>query len=254
MDQVKEDQTRFDGYGSWLLRTVGPQGKFVGASFVDELPERNPHKEAFRDVFLALGRLEGKLVLDAGCGSGEMSIYLAQHKARVVGVDVSRNLLSFGDVSARTSSVSNRVDFGQMSLYDLAFSDGAFDIVFGSAILHHLDLDRAVPEIARVLKGDGVAVFIEPHDDSELYKLLRRLVPLKAHGGFHWGVDKRGLDALSQAFSSVAVKHYHLVSRLDRIFAQPRVVRCFRRLDIFLLGALSFTRRYSRIIAIQARK
>jgi len=49
-----------------------------------------------------------------------------------------------------------------MNAEELKFADDYFDIVCGGAILHHLDLNKALSEIARVLKPDGKAIFVEP--------------------------------------------------------------------------------------------
>ncbi len=45
----------------------------------------------------------------------------------------------------------------------LQFPDNSFDVVFGSSILHHLDFERVMPELFRVLKPGGRIVFAEPN-------------------------------------------------------------------------------------------
>ena len=45
----------------------------------------------------------------------------------------------------------------------LSFADNSFDVVFGSSILHHLDFDKSLKEIFRVLKPGGRMVFAEPN-------------------------------------------------------------------------------------------
>ena len=59
----------------------------------------------------------------------------------------------------------------------LPFRDGAFDAVLGKQILHHLDLKIAIPEIARVLRPGGRAVFLEPLIHNPLLEGYRRLTP-----------------------------------------------------------------------------
>src|SRR5690606_7311451 len=57
------------------------------------------------------------------------------------------------------------------------FPDGAFDLVIGRGILHHLDPDVALAEIHPVLKPGGRVLLQEPLPDHPLLKLLRLLTP-----------------------------------------------------------------------------
>jgi len=59
----------------------------------------------------------------------------------------------------------------------LPFPDRTFDAVLGKQILHHLDMKIAVPEIARVLRPGGRAVFLEPLIHNPILEGYRRLTP-----------------------------------------------------------------------------
>lgn len=71
----------------------------------------------------------------------------------------------------------NKPDFRLMDAQKLEFPDDSFDVVFGSAILHHLDMELALPEIARVLKPGGMMFFHEPMDLNPVARLVRMLTP-----------------------------------------------------------------------------
>src|SRR3546814_18316951 len=64
-----------------------------------------------------------------------------------------------------------------MNAEAMTFPDDSFDLVFGSGIIHHLDIDRASGEIARVLRPGGRAVFIEPLGLNPAIALYRRFPP-----------------------------------------------------------------------------
>ena len=69
------------------------------------------------------------------------------------------------------------VEFLQADGQRLPFADRAFDRVWGSAVLHHLDLRSAAGELFRVLRPGGVAVFCEPWGENPLLNWARRRLP-----------------------------------------------------------------------------
>ena len=72
----------------------------------------------------------------------------------------------------------------------LTFDDASFDIVFGGAILHHLDIEKSIGHIHRVLKPGGKVVFLEPLNMNPLYKLYRKMNPQERTPDEHALVSK----------------------------------------------------------------
>lgn len=64
-------------------------------------------------------------------------------------------------------------EFLLMDANKLTFPDNSFDIVYGGAILHHLDIEKSIDHIHRVLKPGGQILFLEPLNMNPLYKLYR---------------------------------------------------------------------------------
>ena len=60
-----------------------------------------------------------------------------------------------------------------MDANTLTFKDEMFDVVYGGAILHHLDVKKSISEIYRVLKPNGIILFTEPLNMNPFYKLYR---------------------------------------------------------------------------------
>ena len=58
------------------------------------------------------------------------------------------------------------------------FPDGAFDLIRGNSILHHLELEPALRELRRILAPGGRAVFVEPLAHNPLLRLGRALTPM----------------------------------------------------------------------------
>lgn len=134
-------------------------------------------KEAEAYHMAALGEVNGMHVLDYGCGTGATSAELARRGARVTGFDISHRRLWDARTSLDRTMLGQRIDLVQSSAEQLPFANGAFDAILGKQILHHLQLDIAMAELARVLKPGGRAVFLEPLIHNAILELYRRLTP-----------------------------------------------------------------------------
>src|SRR5205085_7847595 len=93
----------------------------------------------------------GKVVLDYGCGPGYLTKYLLEEgAAHVTGIDVSEGEIEQAIERARENGLEERSRFLVADGHATEFHDDSFDLIVGSAILHHLDLRRALLEIRRI--------------------------------------------------------------------------------------------------------
>ena len=120
-------------------------------------------------------------VLDIGGGPGRYSIWLAQHGYRVVLADLSPNLLDIARTKIIEAGVQPQIeDVVTCDVCDLArFEDASFDALLCLGPFYHLvqadDRTRAIQELVRVLKPEGIAfVAFMP-----IYTFLRRTMALK---------------------------------------------------------------------------
>ena len=104
----------------------------------------------------------GDLVLDIGCGHGRHSRPLALTGHRVVGIDLSRRLLSIGKKSTASSREFQQIEWVGAEATALPFPDATFDAALSIAVLHHLptrrDRVRALKEMRRVLRPGKTAL------------------------------------------------------------------------------------------------
>lgn len=147
------DNDYYDGLGETWWDACGPMGV---------LHEMNPVRVAYFDEVmaarLARGDRAGVRVLDLGCGGGLVAEALAGLGYDVTGVDRCQGAIEAARAHARRSEVD--VEYRVGSLYGLDAVAASVDAVVVSDVLEHLhDLDRAVEEIARVLRPGGLLLF-----------------------------------------------------------------------------------------------
>tara|TARA_B100001971_G_C17938125_1_gene406229 strand:- start:96 stop:527 length:432 start_codon:yes stop_codon:yes gene_type:complete len=110
-----------------------------------------------------IGDVDGKTVLDAGCGSGFYSISLAEQGAIVSGIDVSENMI---DLAKKNSDLlSADCKFFDGNIQDLSiFESNIFDLVTSSIVVGYVDdMEKTFSEVHRVLKPNGIFTFSENH-------------------------------------------------------------------------------------------
>jgi tocopherol O-methyltransferase len=96
-------------------------------------------------------------VLDAGCGIGGSSLWLAEQRgARVTGITLSASQVALARSSAAQRGMIERVDFQVADFCATPFPDQSFDVVWGiESICHALDKRAFIAEAVRLLKPGG---------------------------------------------------------------------------------------------------
>jgi SAM-dependent methyltransferase len=112
-------------------------------------------------LFVEHGDLRpGRRALELGCGTGVFLERVAPCGAEIRGLDLSEDLLE--RARTRLARFSN-VGLDRGDAEELPYPVDHFDAVYGSSVLHHLDLDRALRAAFRVSKPGGRVVFAEPN-------------------------------------------------------------------------------------------
>jgi ubiquinone/menaquinone biosynthesis C-methylase UbiE len=125
-----------------------------------------------------LNSVNGKKVLDYGCGRGHLSLNILSRGAHVCGIDISPVYISDAiQTIAQKGYPEYRYSLRVMDAHALEYEDCTFDLVIGEGILHHLNISVALSEIHRVLKIGGRAIFLEPLADNPLLRIFRLLTP-----------------------------------------------------------------------------
>lgn len=108
---------------------------------------------------------KGSKILDLGCGSGNFSIKLAKLGYEVVGIDLSREMLSLASEKAQNEGLS--IEFHEMNVYDIEFDDESFDGVISVAAIEFIPkIQKAMDELMRVVKKGHPIIIGTIHKDS----------------------------------------------------------------------------------------
>lgn len=179
----------------------------------------------------------GQQILDQGCGEGKESLALAKHGLVVISVDLTYRQIMVARQSIQENLPSAQVFFLQADAERLPFAQGSFHTVYGKAILHHLDIDRAAQEIQRLLVPTGRAVFAEPMRYHPLFWLARKLTPrLRTRDEHPLRPDE--LASFGRVFSFATIEAYFLISPLAYVLRLlPANERLFRKAHTLLQRA-----------------
>lgn len=193
-----------------------------------------------------LGDLDGKKVLETGCGVGHMSTLLAKSGAALSTFDISPKCVEVATERARLNGVEDRIDFRVAAGENLPYENESFDIVLGKGILHHLDATLGAPEIYRVLKNGGKAAFSEPLSINKVVEFARDHLwyPAKAIEGADAPLDYEALEAWGRCFDTFEYKEIHLLGMLERLVAWRWHFHTLHRIDKVLLENIPFLRRF----------
>lgn len=198
-------------------------------------------------------QLNGKTLLEVGCGDGRLTALLASKVEAITAIDPDDN-----SIEAARKNV-NGVTFLVGSGEKLDFVNESFDIVLFSYSLHHQDCVKALAEAKRVLRQDGHILIIEPTSDGEFTLLvsifekdeilrLQQTLDYVSSGAFNilrketYGVDYPYADrsALYNHFMNkfMTVKDDHAVEKMEVVLGnknngEPIIIKDI--VNIFLL-------------------
>ena len=139
---IYDNQTFFDGYKKLRENPYS-------ANNLEEKPA----------LFSLAPDLDGKAVLDLGCGYGEnCAEFLKMGASRVTGVDLSEKMLDIA------TSEHPEIEFIRGDMSDLSFIEGKYNVIFSSLALHYIeDFGKFAKEVHGLLNRDGCFIFSQEH-------------------------------------------------------------------------------------------
>jgi len=171
-------------------------------------------------------------ILEIGCGTGQMSLYLARGERQVIGADLTRASLLLGAAAARRFGVEG-VQFVETDLHRPGLRAGAFDVVYCSGVLHHTpDPGKAFASLLPLLRPGGMLVIGLYNGFARIPLRLRRMVARLS--GYRWIPfdpvlrDRKSEPARREAWIRDQYRHpeehRHTAGEVRRWFAQNGIV------------------------------
>jgi len=141
-----------------MNRGLNPKEGYARYAF--EYDERERFWDSFEKSYLIpyINSSKGKKVLDAGAGTGRISMKLAKIGAEVTALDISPEML------AKLKQKNHNIKIVEGDMEDMPFKDDSFDMIFSSlAIVHLKKVEPFLDECYRILKDNGVLVLVNIH-------------------------------------------------------------------------------------------
>jgi ubiquinone/menaquinone biosynthesis C-methylase UbiE len=134
------------------------------------------YERAFDYIVRTLKPSANATFLDAGCGPCAHSVRLAKRGFKVHAVDFSPSALLLAREYIESSGLEDSISLQRASLLELPFPSASFEYVLSWGVLMHIpEVDRAVGELARVVKPGGVVVISESNKSSLEAVTMRNL-------------------------------------------------------------------------------
>ncbi len=262
-DRLTRERDFHDRWASAIdINVIDPDVAFEGST----APEN-------RFILSCMGDIKGKTLLDIGCGAGESSVYFALKGVKCVAYDYSSGMVNAAKRLAENQGVEIMALTGNAS--ELGFPDNTFDIVYAANLLHHVDTEKTLNEIHRVLRPGGIACLWDPLRHNPLINIYRKIAR-KVRTKDEHPLDIQIVETVRTLFSETEYDtfwlatlwiflRFYLIERADPnkerywkkiLFEEPRLRDTCRRLEKLdhLIKKIPFMKRFAWNIAIVAKK
>ncbi|TYS67714.1 class I SAM-dependent methyltransferase [Sutcliffiella horikoshii] len=130
--------------------------------------------------------LEGKSVLDLGCGDGHFSKFCIENGAKnVIGVDISKNMIE----RAKKLYQDDNLNFMCLPMEDMVLTNQRFDLIISSLSIHYIeDYSAMIQKINKLLKSNGKFIFSTEHPIATARKGSNHWIKTDNNKS-HWALD-----------------------------------------------------------------
>jgi len=163
---------------------------------IAKLPDYWDHSQQYQNYLLKQISRSMNIGLDIGCGTGELTDKLALKCNRVIGIDISKEMIG----EARKRIQTANVEFINIDIDSfLNNSKETYDVIISVATFHHLDMERTLTKLKKKLNKDGLILILDLYKNTSFFEyflsviasLLNPFVYLVKRGSFHTTKEER---------------------------------------------------------------
>ncbi len=194
-------------------------------------------------------------ILDYGCGVGPtIEKVIKYNPKKIIGIDISE--VSIDKARKKAEELKINASYRVDNCEKTSFDDNSFNIVYGTGILHHLQLEKCIDEIHRILRSNGSLVFIEPLATNPIINLYRKLTP-KARSQDEHPLVYKDFKYINNKFINKKIKYYGFLTLMFfPFYKSPKNSKLFKLLstcDQFLFK-FKFFQLFAWSVLITAKK
>ena len=161
-------------------------------------------------------KTKSKDVLDYGCGTGSFTEkVIAFQPKKIVAIDISEEAIK--KAKNKPEAENKNVEYRVENCENLNLNSDTFDVAYGGGILHHLNLNKSLNELNRVLRKDGTIIFVEPLATNPLINLYRKFTP-KARSSDEHPFRFNDIKLIETIFKNVEIKYYGFLTLIFFLF------------------------------------
>jgi len=249
-----EDKKRFDvisGVPDFFVRDVDNLS-LTQSNFYNEIKFPNYDKiddfgslldKSERSIFFK--KLDEEIemfskILEVGCGTGQLSIFLSRYQRQIFSIDLSIKSLEMGENFRKKNNIKN-LFFLRMNLFNLFFIKEFFDVIISNGVLHHTENPRlAFIELTKYLKKGGYIIIGMYHKYGRIYNKITKFL-INTFGKSFKFLDKKTLDKNLSEEKRLAwfMDQYKNPKESTHTFAE--VLNWFNSADIEFISSIPFS-------------
>ena len=178
-------------------------------------------------------------ILEVGCGTGQLSLFLKRFNRLICGVDLSIPSLKLAEDFRLRNDIDN-VFFSKMNIFNMQFKDEVFDYVISNGVLHHTyDTEIAFSKILKPLKKRGYVIIGLYHKYGRLYTNLRQKL-IQTFGEEFKFLDKRTTNKNLSKEKRYAWLKDQYRNPFESSHTLSEVKKWFKKYDIQYLSSIPF--------------
>ncbi|WP_419958895.1 class I SAM-dependent methyltransferase [Psychrobacillus sp. BM2] len=159
-----------------------------------------------------LPSLDGKNILDLGCGAGDFAKYCIENGAsKVVGIDISKNMIEY----ANKENNHEKINYICTSIEDLDLQNHKFDLIVSSLAVHYIaDYSATIEKVTSLLNKNGEFIFSTEHPIVTARKKMSNWVDDNEGNRLHWALDNYQEEGEQHWYIDGVIKYHRTISTL----------------------------------------